>query len=103
MGQSMTSLGLAIATWVGRLGLAVTLCVFRLHPILNWLVIDRALFFTTDQTSLPLCRGSPPTAALFATAIVAPDGTFISESMQLVWACSYGLSLMQASRFCCSS
>ncbi len=79
-GAVMTSLGLAIATWVSRLGRAVTLCVsaYILFSI-GWLLMV-ALFFTTDQTSLPLVVGSPPYGALFATAIVAPDGTFISES-----------------------
>jgi ABC-type transport system involved in multi-copper enzyme maturation permease subunit len=71
-GAVITSLGLALATWVCRLGRAVALCISAYVVFsIGWLVIV-ALFFTTDQTSLPLVLGSPPYGILFATASVSP-------------------------------
>jgi ABC-type Na+ efflux pump permease subunit len=80
-GAVITSLGLALATFVSRLGGAVALCVstYVLFSI-GWLLYV-ALFFTTDQSILPLVLASPPYGALCATAIISPErGPFISEA-----------------------
>jgi ABC-type transport system involved in multi-copper enzyme maturation permease subunit len=70
-GAFITSLGLALATWVSRLGRAVALCISAYVVFsIGWLLIV-ALFFSTDQSSLPLVVGSPPYGILFATAIIS--------------------------------
>jgi ABC-type transport system involved in multi-copper enzyme maturation permease subunit len=69
----ITSVGLALATWVSRLGRAVALCVSAYVVFsIGWLLFI-AFFLTGDQTSLPFILGSPPYGALFATFVVAPE------------------------------
>ena len=55
-GAVITSLGLALATWVSRLGRAVALCVSAYVVFsIGWLLIV-ALFFSTDQRACPWSR-----------------------------------------------
>ncbi len=68
----ITSLGLALATWVSRLGRAVLLCVSAYVVFsIGWLLIV-AFFLTTDQMRLLFMLGSPPYGALSATFVVTP-------------------------------
>jgi ABC-type transport system involved in multi-copper enzyme maturation permease subunit len=72
----ITSLGLALATWVSRLGRAVALCAcaYVLFSI-GWVVL--VFFFaepsrTSDHFILPLVMGSPFYGVFFSTLAVAP-------------------------------
>jgi ABC-type transport system involved in multi-copper enzyme maturation permease subunit len=68
----ITSLGLALATWVRHLGRAVALCVSAYVVFsIGWLLIV-AFFLTTDQMRLLFMLGSPPYGALSATFVVSP-------------------------------
>jgi ABC-type transport system involved in multi-copper enzyme maturation permease subunit len=80
-GAVITSLGVAIATWVSRLGRAVALCVSTYVVFsIGWLLYV-AIFFTTNESSLPLVLASPPYGALFATAMISPErGPFLGEA-----------------------
>ena len=67
----ITSLGLALATWVSRLGRAVALCVSSYVVFSIGWVIFVVVFIRTDETGMPFVLGSPPYGAAFATAIVS--------------------------------
>ena len=79
-GAVITSLGLALATWVSRLGRAVALCVSAYVVFsIGWLLLV-AFFLTTDQAGLPFIMGSPPYGALLATAVVSTETVPFGES-----------------------
>jgi ABC-type transport system involved in multi-copper enzyme maturation permease subunit len=66
----ITSLGLALATWVSRLGRAVALCVTTYAVFsIGWVILV-ILFFPTAHTFIPFVMGSPLYGAAFATDIV---------------------------------
>ncbi len=66
-GAAITSLGLAIATWVGRLGRAVACCVTAyIGLVIGWVVLVIALFRGSgDVFVLGLIMGDPPYGMLF--------------------------------------
>jgi ABC-type transport system involved in multi-copper enzyme maturation permease subunit len=67
----ITSLGLALATWVSRLGRAVALCVSTYVVFsIGWVILV-ILFFPTANTGISFVMGSPLYGAAFATDIVA--------------------------------
>jgi ABC-type transport system involved in multi-copper enzyme maturation permease subunit len=69
----IASLGLALATWVSRLGRAVALCVSAYVVFsLGWLFLG-LLAFPHDQMGLLLLMGSPLFGSPLATAAVASD------------------------------
>ena len=79
-GAVITSLGLALATWVSRLGRAVALCVSAYVVFsIGWLLLV-ASFITADPASLPFIMGSPPYGALLATAVVSTETVPFGES-----------------------
>jgi ABC-type transport system involved in multi-copper enzyme maturation permease subunit len=68
----ITSLGLAVATWVNRLGRAVAWCVSAYVVFsIGWVMII-ALLFHNDQVGVPLVLGSPLYGTVFATFAVVP-------------------------------
>ena len=74
----ITSLGLVMATWVSRLGRAVTLCVSAYVVFsIGWILLVFLLAKpgqTNDQFLVPMVMGSPLYGTLVATAAVVPGG-----------------------------
>jgi len=66
-GAGIASLGLALATWVSRLGRAIALCVSAYVVFSFGWVFLVALVFERDHMGLPLVMGSP----LYGTALAA--------------------------------
>jgi ABC-type transport system involved in multi-copper enzyme maturation permease subunit len=72
-GAAITSLGLAAATWVGRVGRAIALCVSTVvvlsigWPILLLVIMSNA----ADSAMVPLLMGDPPFGMLLCTEPVA--------------------------------
>jgi ABC-type Na+ efflux pump permease subunit len=74
----ITSLGLVMATWVSRLGRAVTLCVsaYVIFSI-GWMLLVFLLAKpgrNNDQFLVPMGMGSPLYGTIVATMAVAPGG-----------------------------
>jgi ABC-type transport system involved in multi-copper enzyme maturation permease subunit len=95
-GAAITSLGLALATWVSRLGRAVALCVSAYVVFsIGWLVLI-ALFFVGDGMIVTMIMGSPLYGTPLATMAVSPAERFIGENSTLVtvgsvlWTLIYG-------------
>jgi ABC-type transport system involved in multi-copper enzyme maturation permease subunit len=78
-GAVITSLGLALATWVSRLGRAVALCiaayvVFSIGwVVLVFLLTVRGQGPTNEHLIVSLIMGSPLYGTFFATIAVAPE------------------------------
>jgi ABC-type transport system involved in multi-copper enzyme maturation permease subunit len=82
----ITSLGLALATWVSRLGRAVALCVSAYAVFaIGWMSLVM-LMFRPDPLGLSLILGSPIYGTGLATAaVVAPGGMrFDTSERQIV-------------------
>ncbi len=71
-GAVMTSLGLALATWMSRLGRAIALCVTAyVVSSIGWPIL---IALTWKESSGPgLLMGCPAIGTFFATALVGPD------------------------------
>lgn len=75
----ITSLGLAMATWVSRIGRAVALCVSTyVVSSIGWLILVSLLAHppgpTRNENLVPAAMiGSPLYGTLFATIVVAPE------------------------------
>jgi ABC-type transport system involved in multi-copper enzyme maturation permease subunit len=85
-GAVMTSLGLALATWVSRLGHAVALCVSAYVTFsIGWLIFV-GVFFSSTGVPVLMILGSPPYGAFIATLAVLPAGLFMpgDEAGQIV-------------------
>jgi ABC-type transport system involved in multi-copper enzyme maturation permease subunit len=73
-GAVITSVGLAVATWVSRLGRAVALCVSLYVTFsIGWLIFV-VVFFSRDSAIASLILGSPPYGTVVATFAVMPEG-----------------------------
>jgi ABC-type transport system involved in multi-copper enzyme maturation permease subunit len=75
-GAAITSLGLAIATWVSRVGHAVAVCV-SVHVLLliGWPIV--VLFLSRGVSrpiALALMTGDPPIGVMYATAATSASG-----------------------------
>jgi ABC-type transport system involved in multi-copper enzyme maturation permease subunit len=73
----ITSLGLALATWISRLGRAVALTVSVCVVFsIGWVVLAFLLAFPgrNDNFVVPMVMGSPLYGTIFATLAVAPGG-----------------------------
>jgi ABC-type transport system involved in multi-copper enzyme maturation permease subunit len=90
-GAAITSLGLAVATWVSRLGRAIALCISiyvvlaAVWPILVVVIVGSA----PDYDIISFLMGDPPYGAMFGTMPVAKvnmrfAGDLSRENM-LVW------------------
>jgi ABC-type transport system involved in multi-copper enzyme maturation permease subunit len=88
-GAAITSLGLALATWVSRLGRAVALCVAGYVVFsIGWLILIFVLFLgdrPDENFILPAVMGSPLYGTAFATMVVAPDSHIGPAGPQAVW------------------
>jgi ABC-type transport system involved in multi-copper enzyme maturation permease subunit len=85
----ITSLGLALATWVSRLGRAVTLCVsaYVLFSI-GWVILVVLLALpmrASEHFIVPLIEGSPLYGTLFSTFAVAPGPHLMPGGGADVW------------------
>jgi ABC-type transport system involved in multi-copper enzyme maturation permease subunit len=78
----ITSLGLAIATWVRRLGHAVALCVSAYAVFsIGWVMVVFMLGFAArlnHEFHVPMIMWSPPCGIVFATMAVVPGELPIS-------------------------
>ena len=84
---AVASLGLALATWVSRLGRAVAICVAIVVGFsVGWLFLIMSLF-SRDFLGVPLIMGSPlyGTAAMMSVVAGSPD-----EPMGHMWHASAG-------------
>jgi hypothetical protein len=69
----IASLGPALATWVSRLGRAVTLCVAAYIGFsIGWALLT-VLLFTPDPWGRYVMMGTPAYAMLMATNLVGPE------------------------------
>ena len=89
-GAAITSLGLALATWVSRLGRAVALCVAAYVGFsISWLVVIFVLAMgggrSNDQTLVPLVMGSPLYGIAFATLAVGPEHHLLPANGTNIW------------------
>ena len=85
-GAAITSLGLAMATWVSRLGRSVALCVTAYAVIsVGWPMLVASLF--TPDPGRPLVMWSPAVGAFMETALISPD-SFLSRDAPA----AYGLA-----------
>ncbi len=78
-GAAITSLGLAIATWVRRLGRAVASCVaVYVSLMIGWPILTALLFpNTTGSVGIGLVMGDPPYGALLLTLGTKWGGTWL--------------------------
>jgi ABC-type transport system involved in multi-copper enzyme maturation permease subunit len=91
-GAVITSLGLALATWVSRLGRAIALCVTAYVVFsIGWAVVV-AILYEPDPFGLYLAMGSPLFGTVFGTFVTSssvhmPPSTSAVEigSAMLVW------------------
>ena len=75
-GAAITSLGLAIATWVSRVGRAIAVCVtLYVLFVIGW-PIAVSLFLRGGSRSIgqPLVTGDPAVGVMFATMATSPSG-----------------------------
>ena len=71
-GAVITSLGLALATWVSRLGRAIALCVTAYVVFsIGWPIL--ILLVSSSSSGPGLVMGCPAIGTFFATALVGPD------------------------------
>jgi ABC-type transport system involved in multi-copper enzyme maturation permease subunit len=83
---TITSLGLAVATWVSRLGRAVAICV-TVYVVfsIGWPILIASLF-SPEPRGRSLVLASPAVGAFAATSMISPDplpdwrGAFIAAS-----------------------
>jgi ABC-type transport system involved in multi-copper enzyme maturation permease subunit len=76
-GAVITSFGLALATWVSRLGRAVALCVSAYVTFsIGWLIFV-GVFFSPTSVVASMILGSPPYGAVIATLALLPAGHFM--------------------------
>ena len=68
----IASLGLALATWVSRLGRAVALCVATYAVMSTGWVLLTVLLFAPDPWGRYVLMGTPAYGTLLATSIVGP-------------------------------
>ena len=89
-GASITSLGLALATWVSRLGRAVALCVAAYIVFsIGWLILLFVVVVAGDRTNehflVPAVMGSPLYGVAFATMAVGGEVHLGPGGVQVVW------------------
>jgi ABC-type transport system involved in multi-copper enzyme maturation permease subunit len=74
-GAAITSLGLAVAMWVGRLGRAVAVCVtIYVVWVIGWPILTTSVLSPkSDLGGMALMIGDPPTGAIFVT-MAAEEG-----------------------------
>ncbi len=71
-GAVITSLGLALATWMSRLGRAIALCVTAYVVFsIGWPIL--ILLVSSSSSGPGLVMGCPAIGTFFATALVGPD------------------------------
>ena len=81
----IASLGLAIATWVSRLGRAVTICIcVNVVFAIGWPILVM-LCSSHDLLGMGLLMGSPLCGTPFATLLVASGDPFDDPSDRGVW------------------
>ncbi len=81
----IASLGLAIATWVSRLGRAVAICVsFTVVFAIGWVVVVLVIG-SRDSLGLGLLMGSPLFGTPFATNLVASRDNFSDADERIIW------------------
>ena len=86
-GAAITSLGLALATWVSRLGRAVALCVSAYVVFsIGWLVVIAIITSGPGRVSLPLLMGSPLYGTFLATLVVSADEHLLGDDLASVMA-----------------
>ncbi|MFI5454328.1 MAG: hypothetical protein ACHRXM_02655 [Isosphaerales bacterium] len=79
-GAGIASLGLALATWVSRLGRAIALCVSTYVVFsFGWIFLI-VLVFRRDSVGLSLVMGSPPYGIGLATSAVAASQRHFLDS-----------------------
>jgi ABC-type Na+ efflux pump permease subunit len=72
-GAAITSLGLALATWVSRVGRAVAWCVTVYVAFsVGWTVVV-VMLFSSEPLGRPLVIGTPAIGALAGMAVILPD------------------------------
>ena len=72
-GAVITSLGLAVATWVSRLGRAIALCVTAYVVFsIGWPILIVLVWAELERAGTWL-MGCPAIGTFFATALVGPD------------------------------
>ncbi len=70
--MAIASLGLALATWVSRLGRAVAICVsICIVFSIGWIILVASIFGDADFLTTPLIMGSPLYGPFGATLVVA--------------------------------
>jgi ABC-type Na+ efflux pump permease subunit len=78
-GAAITSLGLAVATWVSRPGRAVAGCVSAYIVFsIGWMWLITLLSAGPDSDLLLMLMGSPVAGMFYATAALSPDPRFIA-------------------------
>jgi len=77
---AIASLGLALATWVSRLGRAIALCVSAYVVFSFGWVFLVALVFERNQVGLQIIMGSPLYGTALATSAVAADRRHFLQS-----------------------
>jgi ABC-type transport system involved in multi-copper enzyme maturation permease subunit len=77
-GAAITSLGLALATWVSRLGRAVAVCVSAYIVFsIGWIVLIATLTTGPGVESVPMIMGSPLYGTYFASLYVSSESNFV--------------------------
>lgn len=101
---NITSLGLAFATWISRLGRAVALTVsVGVVFSIGWIVLLFLLTFpngSNDSFLVPMVMGSPLYGTLFATLTVAPGssilpgriGSIVVTSGAVIWIVAHSVA-----------
>jgi ABC-type transport system involved in multi-copper enzyme maturation permease subunit len=81
-GAAITSLGLAVATWVSRLGRAIALCVtvYVLLVIGFPILLVLCLGDRMDSLGMALILGDPPYGAAFVTMAASSRGTLPAQN-----------------------
>jgi ABC-type transport system involved in multi-copper enzyme maturation permease subunit len=88
-GAAITSLGLALATWVSRLGRAVALCVAAYVVFsIGWLILISLLAIPRGPQHglLMLVMGSPLVGTAFATMAASSEASFGRDEVVEFWA-----------------
>jgi ABC-type transport system involved in multi-copper enzyme maturation permease subunit len=79
-GAAITSLGLALATWISRLGRAIAACVsIYVVSSIGWIWLIALFTRGPDSAALPLIIGSPLYGTVLATMAVSPHGPMFAD------------------------
>ena len=92
----IASLGLAVATWVSRLGRAVAICVTVVVGFaVGWMFLIMSMF-SPDYKGIPLIMGSPLYGSAAATSIVSTASHIVGGEPRykvagaILWTCIHG-------------